>query len=150
MAARLGTIAAAFHGTPAARMVLAGVQEEPAATRAGALFHQLQVGREQQIGRRARNGPEHPAKVLLTDHPTPGETFVCGCDLRMRQSLESGGIESGEITSWWWFVCQSRQEDTIERLAEGDRRGKRGGCIGRARRRPGEELLAFGFGQDLR
>ena len=130
-------------------MVLAGIQKEPATARARAFLQLLQIGREQHICRRERDGPEHPDQVLFVGFPAPGKTFVCRGNFRARQGLRARGVEQGEVVSGGCFLCPGCQEDAVERFAEGDCGGQRGAGFGRALRCLGEQLLALGFGEYL-
>src|SRR5215469_14608462 len=51
--AGLGTVAATVHGAPLAAVVFACIEEEPVAVHAGALTDAGQIGRGQELSRRA-------------------------------------------------------------------------------------------------
>src|SRR5919107_6356051 len=62
IALHLRPAAAYFHLAPAATAILGEIEEQPAAMLAGAFAHPLAPGRDQKLGRRARDGPERSAQ----------------------------------------------------------------------------------------
>ena len=71
MPASLRLVAAGLHIAPATAVVLADVQEEPAAIFGGAGLHIMQLIRGQQVRRRTRYHPENALQPICIAYYTP-------------------------------------------------------------------------------
>src|SRR3569833_3366490 len=83
-AARFHPVATDFHIAPPARVVLARVEEEPAACICRAATHARQIGRHDDFRDGRGESPDGQARLILVAAPGPNESRARGiCWLRM-------------------------------------------------------------------
>jgi len=125
VAARLGLVAAGLHIAPAAAVILACIEEEPATILGGAGAHVLQPVRGQQIGCGANDLPEQHIQLAFF-LPVPHIAIIRAHEASVSHSPGKLSIQVSHIRLWRVFPFGNGVKDAIDGLARIDCTCQRG------------------------
>src|SRR5471032_335259 len=101
-----GAVAAVAHGAPAARVIAAAVEEEPAAIGRKAAAQGRQAGAGQKLS--GFEGDFIQEALEAVPGPLPGKALRARCQTPTRHRLGRLVAEGGESRGTWWLGAGKR------------------------------------------
>src|SRR5947209_12297159 len=127
MAPRLGAIAAGLHRAPAATMIGAGVEEEPATFGPTTEPHALQLRRGEKLGDNLCEALEDAAQRLRPGGASPAIELAEGDDLALRRIAPQRLVDEGYVGALARLAKRPGQEQAVGRLAQYEGAAQQGG-----------------------